>query len=116
MLEVVEVLGAEGPAQVVATYLGAHVLPPEYREDRAGYLKLVELTAAEARRRDLAKFFDVFCEEEAFTQEETERLLRHAQELGFQLKVHAEQFTSTGAASLGHFRDEQINAMIEEAV
>ena len=70
MLEVAEALGAEGPTRVVATYLGAHVLPPEYREDRAGYLKLVEVTAAEVRRRDLAVFFDVFFEEEAFTWEE----------------------------------------------
>ena len=101
LLEVARALGKEGPMQVVATYLGAHVVPPEYTGDREGYLELVETTAAEIRRRDLAAFFDVFCEEEAFTLAETERLLIHAKSLGFSLKLHAEQFTASGAAALG---------------
>ncbi len=101
LLEVARVLGEEGPMQVVATYLGAHVVPPEYSANREGYLELVETTAAEVMRRDLAAFFDVFCEEEAFTLAETERLLAHAKSLGFGLKLHAEQFTASGAAALG---------------
>ncbi len=100
-LEAARALGEEGPMQVVATYLGAHVVPPEYADDREGYLKLVESTAAEVRRRHLARFFDVFCENEAFTLAETERLLVHAKSLGFSLKLHAEQFTASGAAVLG---------------
>jgi len=101
LLEVARALGEEGPMQVVATYLGAHVVPPEYADDREGYLELVETTAAEITRRELAAFFDVFCEEEAFTLAETERLLVHAKDLGFELKLHAEQFTASGAAALG---------------
>ena len=101
LLEVARALDKEGPPRVVATYLGAHVVPPEYADGREGYLDLVETTAAEVRRRDLARFFDVFCEEEAFTLAETERLLIHAQSLGFGLKLHAEQFSASGAAALG---------------
>lgn len=101
LLEVARALGEEGPMQVVATYLGAHVVPPEYSANREGYLELVETTAAEVRRRELARFFDVFCEEEAFTLAETERLLTRAKDLGFELKLHAEQFTASGAAALG---------------
>ncbi|MBA7673251.1 Imidazolonepropionase [subsurface metagenome] len=101
LLEVAKALGDEGLPRVVATYLGAHVIPPEYTDDREGYLELVETIAVEVRRRELAGFFDVFCEEEAFTLAETERLLIRAKDLGFDLKLHAEQFTASGAAALG---------------
>ncbi|UCH64235.1 MAG: imidazolonepropionase [Fidelibacterota bacterium] len=101
LLEVAKALGEGGPPRVVATYLGAHVVPPEYADDREGYLKLVETTAAEVRRRELAGFFDVFCEDDAFTLAEAERLLTYAKDLGFDLKLHAEQFKASGAAALG---------------
>ncbi len=100
MLEVARQLGAEGPIAVVATYLGAHVVPSDYKDRRSEYLDLVESTAREVAQRNLARFFDVFCEEEAFTLAETERLLGFAQDLGFGLKLHAEQFTAFGAAGL----------------
>ncbi len=100
-LEVIQALAEEGPATVVATYLGAHVVPPEYEHQREAYLTLVEQTAAEIRERNLATYFDVFCEDGAFTLAETERLLTHARMRGFGLKVHAEQFTASGAAALG---------------
>ncbi|MFB0517515.1 MAG: imidazolonepropionase [Candidatus Neomarinimicrobiota bacterium] len=101
MLEVARALGDEGPQRVVATYLGGHVVPPEHTAQRSAYLELVEATAAEVKEQGLAQFFDVFYEEEAFTLAETERLLTYARDLGFELKLHAEQFTSSGAAALG---------------
>ena len=77
-------------------------------DDREGYLKLLEATADEVKSRNLAAFFDVFCEENpsnrragTFTVAETERLLTCAKGLGFGLKLHAEQFTASGAAALG---------------
>ncbi|MEE9162120.1 MAG: imidazolonepropionase [Candidatus Neomarinimicrobiota bacterium] len=100
-LEVAGALAEGAPPRIVATFLGAHVLPPEYADDREGYLKLVEQIAEEVRRRELAADFDVFCEEGAFTLAESERLLLAAKGLGFGLKLHAEQITSTGAAALG---------------
>ncbi|MFC1484761.1 imidazolonepropionase, partial [Candidatus Neomarinimicrobiota bacterium] len=101
MLEVARALRDQGPQQIVATYLGGHVVPPELTHQREAYLQLIETTAAEVMQQDLAAFFDVFCEEEAFTLTETERLLITALELGFKLKLHAEQFTSSGATALG---------------
>lgn len=101
LLEVIARLGQVLPIEVVATYLGAHVLAPEYRADREGYLELVERTALIARQRGLARYFDVFCEHEAFTLEESRRLLTSARGLGFELKLHAEQFSASGAARLG---------------
>jgi imidazolonepropionase len=101
MLEVAQRLTGDDLPRVVTTYLGAHVVPTEMAADREGYLTLVEQTTAEIKERGLAQFFDVFCEQEAFTLAETERLLKHARRLGFGLKLHAEQFTSSGAAALG---------------
>ncbi|MFC1547183.1 imidazolonepropionase [Candidatus Neomarinimicrobiota bacterium] len=101
MLEVARALRDQGPQQIVATYLGGHVVPPELTHQREAYLQLIESTAAEVMQQDLAAFFDVFCEEEAFTLAETERLLNTALELGFKIKLHAEQFTSSGATALG---------------
>jgi imidazolonepropionase len=101
LLEVAAALGGELPLEVVPTFLGAHVVPPEYRERRGAYLALLEELHVEIRRRSLAEFVDVFCESEAFTLEESERLLRHARGFGFGLKLHADQFTASGAAALG---------------
>jgi imidazolonepropionase len=101
LLAVAKALAAELPIELVSTFLGAHVIPPEYKQDRGGYLALLEQLMAEVKREELAEYVDVFCEQEAFTLEETSRLLEHARSLGFGLKLHAEQFTSSGAAALG---------------
>ena len=101
LLEVVRKLADALPIQVVATFLGAHVIPPEHATHRGRYLDLLEELSATIAKRKLARFFDVFCEQEAFTLEEAERLLSHAAGLGLGLKLHAEQFTASGAAALG---------------
>jgi imidazolonepropionase len=101
LLEVAAALGRELPLEIVTTFLGAHVVPPEHRERRSEYLALLEHLHVEIRRKGLAEFVDVFCENEAFTLEESERLLTHARGFGFGLKLHAEQFTASGAAALG---------------
>ena len=101
ILEVARTLAEEGPPHVVATFLGAHVVPPEAAANRDGYLELVEQTAADVHSRGLAAYFDVFCEQDAFTLAETERLLNAAKGLGFGIKLHAEQFTPSGGADLG---------------
>ncbi len=101
LLEVARAVGEKLPIEIVSTFLGAHVIPPEFSQDRAGYTSLLEATMSEVKERGLAEFVDVFCEKEAFTLAESERLLRYAAKLGFGLKLHAEQFTSSGAAELG---------------
>jgi imidazolonepropionase len=89
------------PVDVIPTYMGAHEVPPEYREDREGYLKLViEKVMPEVRRRNLAEFFDVFCEAGVFSPDETRRLLQAAKKAGFGLKVHADEFAGLGGAEL----------------
>jgi len=89
------------PLDIVPTYLGAHVAPPECGGGIGAY---VDWMSAEVmptiRRRKLARFADVYCDAGAFPLGETRRYLEHARRLGFGLKIHAEQFTRTGAARL----------------
>jgi imidazolonepropionase len=91
-----------GLPAVVPTFLGAHTIPPEFRgspDDRARYVDLVieEMLPAFAGK---ARFCDVFCEATAFTVEETRRILERARELGYLLKLHANQLGPSGGASL----------------
>jgi len=89
------------PLELVGTYLGAHVVPPEYAGRGDEYLNwTIENLMPKIRRRSLARFVDVYCEHGAFTLAQARRYLEGARELGFDLKVHAEQFSNTGAAKL----------------
>jgi imidazolonepropionase len=85
--------------RVVPTFLGAHVVPPEYRERRSAYVDLIveEMLPSFV---GLAYFCDVFCEREAFTVEECRRILKRAKELGYSLKIHADQLSPSGGAKL----------------
>jgi imidazolonepropionase len=87
--------------RLVPTFLGAHAIPAEFASDREGYVRLVveEMLPAVAEE-GLAAFCDVFCEEGAFTLRESERILERAAELGLGLKIHAEEFTALGGATL----------------
>ena len=101
LLEVADRLRSEGPARVVPTLLGAHALPPEYRERRHAYVDLVcERMVPEAAARGLATFCDVFCEEGAFTVAEAERVLRAGLAHGLRPKLHADQLSPGGGAEL----------------
>jgi len=85
--------------RVVPTFLGAHVVPPEYRERRADYVDLIidEMLPSFV---GLARFCDVFCEREAFSTEECRRILAKAKALGYRLKIHADQLRPSGGAAL----------------
>jgi imidazolonepropionase len=100
-LEAIAELNAEGPPQLVPTFLGAHAVPPEYAEDRAGYVKLLcDDMLPEVARCKLAEFCDVFCEKGVFDLEESERILTRARQLGLGLRVHADELTPLGGAEL----------------
>jgi imidazolonepropionase len=94
-------LNEEGPCELVPTFLGAHAVPPEFRDDRAGYLRLLcDDMLPEVVRSRLAEFCDVFCETGVFDLEESERILTRAKALGMRLKVHADELTPLGGAEL----------------
>jgi imidazolonepropionase len=100
-LAVIADLNAEGPLELVPTFLGAHAVPPEYAGDRTGYLRLLrDDMLPEVARCRLAEFCDVFCETGVFSLEESQTLLTHARDLGFGLKLHADELTPLGGAEL----------------
>jgi imidazolonepropionase len=101
MLRAARALGAAEPVDVVTSYLGAHALPPDYRDDRAGYLRLVCEHALPAVAADgLADAVDAFCETIAFTVEEVEQVFASAREHGLPVKLHAEQLSNLGGAAM----------------
>ncbi|MDB5026855.1 MAG: hutI [Candidatus Eremiobacteraeota bacterium] len=101
MLRVARRLGSDLGITVRTTYLGAHVVPPEYRDRRDAYLDLVcgEMLPRVARE-GLADAVDVFCDTIAFSPAETARVLDAARRLGLAVKLHADQIADTGATAL----------------
>jgi imidazolonepropionase len=100
-LEAVAELNAEGPLELVPTFLGAHAVPAEYRDRRDEYLRLLtDDMLPEVARSGLAEFCDVFCETGVFSLDESEQILRRARDLGLRLKLHADELTPLGGAEL----------------
>lgn len=101
MLRAARALGERSDVEVSTTLLAAHALPPEYANDREGYLRLmIEEIIPAAAREKLADAVDVFCEKEAFTLDETRRVFEAAQKHGLAIKVHSDQFANLGATKL----------------
>jgi imidazolonepropionase len=113
-------LAAEQPLEIVSTFLGAHVVPAEYRGKTGGaerYIKLIEENLLpEIGESRLAEFCDVFCDRGAFSVEQSKRVLQAGRQWGLTPRLHAEQLSRTGgtrlailmrAASCDHL--EQIN-------
>jgi imidazolonepropionase len=101
LLRVYQALAEAGPVRIVPTFLGAHLVPPEYRDDRAGYLALlIDDLIPTVAREGLAAFCDVFVERSAFTTDEARRILRAGQAAGLGAKLHADQLTAGGGAEL----------------
>ena len=100
-LRVARRLGRDAPVDVVTTFLGAHVVPPEYRGRTDAY---VDFVCAEslpaAAEAGLADAVDAFCERMAFSVAQTERIFEAAAALGLPVKLHAEQLSDQGGAAL----------------
>lgn len=86
------------------TFLGAHIVPPEFRDDRPAYLRLLQqqmLPAVTAPGNGAPEFADVFCDPAGFTLSESRAVLSDARRFGLALKLHAEQFAPFGGIGLG---------------
>lgn len=100
-LQVVEELKRIQPVSLVATFMGAHEIPPEYKSQHRGYIDLLkEKMMPEIRKRQLAEFFDIFCEPTVFNLEETRELAQEALRLGYKLKIHSDEFVPIGGTRL----------------
>ena len=101
MLRVARQLGLNFPATVMATFLGAHALPPEYTGRPDAYIDLVIGEMIPAVAADgLATAVDAFCERIAFTPAQTERVFTAARHYGLRVKLHAEQLSDSNGAAL----------------
>ena len=94
-------VAASHPLDMIPTFLGAHEIPDEYREDREGYIRLlIEDMIPAVAAEGLARYADVFCEAHVFTTEESRRILEAAAAHGMPARVHADEIESTGGAEL----------------
>jgi len=101
MLRVARRLGDTSPVTVTTTFLGAHALPPEYTNNRSGYLDLVcKEMLPKLHAQGLIDSVDAFCESIAFSVDEVEQVFQAATDLGLPVKLHAEQLSNSGGAEL----------------
>lgn len=111
MLRVIEALDKQHSIKIVPTFLAAHAVPPEFANDADGYVELIcgemlprawEWYSGSHFAAEGTPFFaDIFCERNAFTTDQAERIFSSAAELGFRLKAHVDQFTNLGGSRLG---------------
>jgi imidazolonepropionase len=101
MLRVARAIARERKVHILTTWLAAHALPPEFREDRAGYIERVVIAGMERGKAEgLIDAVDGFCEGIAFSVGEMERVFDAAARLGLPIKLHAEQLSDLGGAAM----------------
>ncbi len=100
-LQVYRQLNQQQPVDLIPTFLGAHMVPDEYRQHREDYIRLLcDVLIPSVSNQKLAQFCDVFIEEGAFSIAEAREILSTAKQAGLGLKVHADQLSSGGGAQL----------------
>lgn len=128
-LEVMKALQENHSLDLVTTFMGAHSIPTAYKGRGAEFIEyLIEEVMPVVKEKNLAEFCDIFCEKNVFSVEESRRLLNAAKDMGFKLKLHADEIVQlggselaaeVGAVSADHLlqaSDEGIRAMAEAGV
>lgn len=101
LLQVINHLKNDTRIDIISTFLGAHTFPPEYKNDPDKYVALIidEMLPYIAQNK-LARFCDAFCEKTAFSAAQTDKIFDSAAKLGFELKLHSEQFNNIGGIDI----------------
>ena len=100
-LEAIHRLQEQTPMDLVSTFMGAHAIPKEYKENPEEFIDLIiEEMLPAIKEKNLAEFCDVFCEEGVFSVDQTRRILEAARSLGFKNKIHADEIVPLGGAEL----------------
>ena len=100
-LEVADKLNKDHPIDIISTFMAAHAIPKEYKENPDEFVNIIiNDMIPEVSKRRLAKFCDVFCEEGVFTIDQSRRILLAAREYGMELKLHADEIEPLGGAEL----------------
>jgi len=102
MLRVINRIKQDFPLKVKSTFLGAHAIPEEYKNNKTAYIDIIinEMLPIIAEE-DLAQFVDVFCEKGYFSVEDTDRILGAAKQYGLIPKIHVNQFNAIGGVEIG---------------
>jgi imidazolonepropionase len=101
ILRVNKILNDSHPIDIVSTFMGAHAIPKEYKENRKEFVRLIkEEMIPFVSREKLAEFVDCFCEEGVFTTEECRDILNVGKEYGLKVKIHADEVESVKGAEL----------------
>ena len=100
-LQVIQNLNSRHPIDLVATFMGAHLVPAEYKSNRAEYIRLVcEEMMPKVKEQGIAKYCDVFCEADTFTVEESRQVLEAGLKHGLRPKIHADEIEAIGGSVL----------------
>ncbi len=100
-LRVIKNLNDRHAMDIVATFMGAHLVPAEYKANRAEYIRLVcEEMMPRVKEQGIAKFCDVFCEADTFTVEESRQILEAGLKYGLRPKIHADEIEAIGGSVL----------------
>ena len=111
ILEVNKTLNENHPLDIVSTFMGAHAIPAEYKNDREAYIDLIiNKMLPYVAENNLAEFIDVFCEKGVFTVEESREILITGKKHGLKAKIHADEIESIGGAELAA----EVNAISAE--
>ncbi|EFC91585.1 imidazolonepropionase [Dethiosulfovibrio peptidovorans DSM 11002] len=101
MLSVIGRIARETPLDIAPTFMGAHAVPTEYKGNPDKFVDImVEEMLPAVKEQGIAKYCDVFCEEGVFTVDQSRRILEKARDLGFLLRIHADEVHDTGGAGL----------------
>ncbi len=128
-LRVIERLQETQPVDIKATFLGAHEIPPEFSNNKQKYISILcEEMLPAAKKQGIAEYCDIFCETGVFNIEESRKILTTAKDLGFKLRIHADEITPLGGAELAaelgaasadhlvHISQDGIKRMVEAEV
>lgn len=100
-LEAMKVVDIKHTVEIIPTFLGAHTIPEEYKDRPDDYLEfIVEEVLPLVKKENLAEFVDIFCEKDVFGVDQSRRYLQKAKEMGFRLKLHADEIVQLGGAEL----------------
>ncbi len=102
MLRVIKRIKNTAPIPIKANFLGAHALPPEYKNNREEYIKLItEKMLPYIAEHELADYIDVFCDKGFFTVEETDIILQAGAKYNLKPKIHANELDTSGGIQVG---------------
>jgi imidazolonepropionase len=123
-LRVIGRLAERSPMRIVATWLGAHEIPHEFRASESRRAEFVDLLVEDllpkVQQQGIARFSDVFCEPGVFTLDETRRILNASRDAGLDLKLHADELKPSGgaqlAASIGAVSADHLGAISDAGI